>query len=122
MEERLYQVEVGENAVDFIDIPRIEHAVAKFIIKSGKHAINDQWNGVMQADLEGYVLAKEEETLVAYKIIGFGKDSKVYFDIKEALHENDRLVDALRFYCNAYEIRTNEKLTDEEVEKLLKIV
>lgn len=116
---RLYSVEQGEPAVDISNIHQISNIVAKFQIKPDYHHINDQWNGVHQADLEGYILTEENDHLMVYKIIGFEEDSKVFLDHKEPLIEDSRLVGALENYCNAYNPLTNEPLSASTVSQLI---
>lgn len=119
MGERLYGVENGENAVDSSNVGQIDNAVAKFLIKGEFLAINDQWNGVNQGDLEGYVLCEENDELVYHKINGFGEDSKVDMDTKWLLKEDDRLPSALLNYCVGFDPRTNKELSKEQVEQLI---
>lgn len=119
MNQRLYSVENGENAVDISNVSQIENALVKFTIKNEFHAINDQWNGINQLDLEGYVLCKEEDEIVYYKIYGIGEDSKVDLDSKSFLKEDKRLPIALLQYCDAYNPLTNQKLGRVEIEKIM---
>lgn len=119
MNQRLYSVEKGENAIDISNVSQMTNALAKFKIKGEFHAINDQWNGINQGDLEGYVLCKEDAEMVYYKMYGFGEDSKVDLDNKWLLKGDNRLQSALLLYCDGYDPLTNKKLSPSEIEKIV---
>lgn len=119
MNKRLYSVENGENAVDISNVGQINNALAKFIIKDEFHAINDQWNGINQGDLEGYLLCKEDGEIVYYKIYDFSEGIKVDLNNKWLLKGDDRIPSALVYYCEGYDPLTNEKLSQTQIEELI---
>lgn len=118
---RLYAVEEGERAVDSSAIATIPNAVAKFIIKPDNAISNKNWNGVHQADLEGYVLVQENGETKAFKIVGFGSDSKVLLDTDYYPNQYTNLQLALLNQCYAYDAKTDNPLSYEKVKELLSI-
>jgi len=116
--KRVYNITNRSNEIDFTNLYDVPNVLGKFIIKSEYHHINDLWNGIHQADLEGYVVAKENNRVVAYKIVGFDEERKIIMDFSYNLNMDSTLKTALEEYCEGFNPFTNKKLTKSELEQI----
>lgn len=106
VEERMYMVEEGEEAVDFSEIKKLKSVLGVFRYKP-----SCRLSFTSQADLEAFVVCKEEkDKYLVYEVYGFGSDSKMFTNFSYDLEEDTDIRNKLLRYCDSFDIQTDTQL------------